>query len=59
MSSINIWRDPSSKRVEPGERNVARCYQGGAIVFSGGGKSGRKRKKPAKREQFSGLYANV
>ena len=49
------WPKPDQ---DPPEVNKARCYQGGAIVYSGESK-GRKRKKPRKRTEWAGIYGDV
>jgi hypothetical protein len=57
--SIKIWRDPETPLRQPKEENKARCFMGGAVVFGGSGKSGRRRKKPPKRGNFNEIYLSV
>jgi len=39
--------------------NFARTYEAGALEFNGGAKTGKKRKKPIKIENFSALYSSM
>lgn len=53
---LNIWRDPNTEPPENQEELKARCYYRGDVEFKGGSKSGKKRKKKPKKQDFSELY---